>query len=136
MKRLFSLCAVVSILISSIGVSAIDKKTAEQFKKDKSTFWYNDKDLQQTVYYKNGEVLKNDWVIQNNRKYYLKEDGIMTIGWKLINNNWYFFNGIGVMQTGWLKEGANWYYLNTDGTMAHDTTISGYYVNSNGVWVQ
>lgn len=136
MKKLFTLCLLSLILITSIGASAIDRNTAEQFKKDKSTFWYNDKDLNQTVYYKDGQLLKNDWVAQNNRKYYLKEDGTMTIGWKFINNNWYFFNGIGVMQTGWLQNNSNWYYLNSDGTMVHDTTVNGYYINSNGIWVQ
>ena len=40
------------------------------------------------------------------------------------------------MKTGWFKDGSNWYYLNSDGTMAHDTTIEGYKLGSNGTWIK
>lgn len=136
MKKILMLSLVGLMMLGSIGASAIDKKTAKQFKEDKSTFWFNDKDLQQWTYYKNGDLLKNDWVIENNRKYYFKDDGAMTTGWKFINNNWYFFNGIGVLQTGWLQSNSSWYFLDSQGVMACDTIIDGYTINSNGIWVK
>ena len=37
---------------------------------------------------------------------------------------------------GWYQEGDAWYYLNPDGSMAHDTVVDGYTVDSNGRWVQ
>lgn len=40
------------------------------------------------------------------------------------------------MKKGWQKIDGIWYYFyGGDGTMAHDTWINGYYVNSNGAWV-
>lgn len=40
------------------------------------------------------------------------------------------------MQTGWVCSNGNWYYFYGDGTMAHDTTIDGYYLNSAGAWTK
>lgn len=40
------------------------------------------------------------------------------------------------MVTGWLQDtDGKWYYLNSNGAMAKNTTINGYYVDENGVWV-
>lgn len=57
-------------------------------------------------------------------------------GWNYIGLNWYYGNDDGTRKTGWLYNGGNWYYFYyDDGTMAHDTWIGNYYVNSNGVWI-
>ena len=33
-----------------------------------------------------------------------------------------------------MKYGYSWYYFDDDGTMAHDTTIGGYYLKDSGEW--
>ena len=54
--------------------------------------------------------------------------------WKLINNNWYYYDSNGQMKTGWIYDKGNWYYCYSNGQMAKNTTIDGYYLNSNGAW--
>ncbi len=83
----------------------------------------------------------------NGAYYYLDESntsniGIMKTGWQKINGSWYYFNrdsseGItGMMNKGWNNIDGTWYYFYyDDGTMAHDTWIGNYYVNSSGAWV-
>lgn len=134
MKKIIILCLTGLMFLGSIKTSAIDKFTVDVLKDEKFTGWYYDRDIKNWNYFKNGEVIKNDWVNDNNL-YYLKDDGSMAKGWQQINNKWYFFSNSGVMKTGWLKDSSNWYYLNQDGTMAHDTYIGEYCINSSGIWV-
>lgn len=54
--------------------------------------------------------------------------------WKLNNNNWYYYDGNGKIKTGWIYDKGNWYYCYSNGVMAKNTTIDGYYLNSNGAW--
>lgn len=135
MKKIIILCLTGLMFLSSIKTSAIDKFTVDVLKDEKFTGWYYDRDIKNWNYFKNGEVIKNDWVNDNNL-YYLKDDGSMAKGWQQINNNWYCFANNGAMKTGWLKDGSNWYYLNSYGTMAHDIYIGSYYLGSNGAWVK
>lgn len=117
-----------------LSAKAISSDTITRLEKEKFTDWYFDRDANVWNYFKNGKIVKNDWV---EKKYYLNENGAMTLGWKQINNSWYYFNKYsGVMKIGWFKDGSNWYYLNQDGTMAHDTIIEGYKLGSNGAWVK
>ena len=52
-------------------------------------------------------------------------------------DGWYFFGGSGAMKSAqWLEWKGNWYYLTESGKMAADTTVGGYYVNADGVWVE
>lgn len=66
--------------------------------------------------------------------YYVNSDGTAATGWIKDKGNWYHLNSSGVMETGWIKDNGCSYYLDEDGAMAHDTTIDGYYVNSDGAW--
>ena len=60
-----------------------------------------------------------------------------TNNWQYINNYWYFFDERGYMKTGWILWNGKWYYCCENGEMLHDTTTpDGYYVGSDGVWVQ
>lgn len=60
-----------------------------------------------------------------------------SIGWRLIDEKWYYFGQDGYMKTGWLENSSEkWYYFNLDGSMAHDTTIDGYTIGSDGTWNQ
>lgn len=64
------------------------------------------------------------------------EGNSYSTGWKQIDGKWFYFNSQGYMKTGWINDGGKYYYLFPNGSMAYNTTISGYTVDSNGVWVQ
>ncbi len=97
-------------------------------------------------FYGNGQMATG-FINLNGAYYYLDESntsniGIMKTGWQKINGSWYYFNrdsseGItGMMNKGWNNIDGTWYYFYyDDGTMAHDTWIGNYYVNSSGAWV-
>jgi len=57
-------------------------------------------------------------------------------GWEKVDDQWYYNDANGIMKTGWIQDSGNWYFLNNDGAMAHDTTVGGYYLGSNGAWTQ
>lgn len=41
------------------------------------------------------------------------------------------------MHTGWLLDSGKWYYFAPDtGAMVRGTSVGGYYLNSDGVWVR
>lgn len=52
--------------------------------------------------------------------------------------DWYYLGGAndGARKTGWQQVGGTWYYLNDNGTMAADTWIGDWYVNSFGAWTK
>lgn len=64
----------------------------------------------------------------------------MVIGWQYIDGDWFYFNPNSDGYKGAMKRACwdyidgNWYYFYYDGTMAHNTYIDGYYVNSSGAW--
>lgn len=49
------------------------------------------------------------------------------------SNKWMYKEGDS-FATGWRQLGNKWYYFNSDGYMAHDTTIDGYILGSDGAW--
>jgi hypothetical protein len=53
--------------------------------------------------------------------------------WKSDNQGWWYTEG-NSYATGWRQLDRNWYYFYSDGYMASDTTIDGYYLNSDGAW--
>lgn len=97
--------------------------------------------------YSNGQMA-TAFIDLNGAFYYLNPNsdgnqGAMRVGWQKINGYWYYFNPVsnsygyeGMMaKSSWRYIGGVWYYFYSDGTMAHDTWIGSYYVNSNGAWV-
>ncbi len=54
--------------------------------------------------------------------------------WKSDSNGWWYTEG-NSWATGWKQINGAWYYFYSDGYMAHDTTVEGYYLNSNGIWI-
>lgn len=67
----------------------------------------------------------------------------MVIGWIFDPSyqKWFYTNMSGAMLTGWQQIGNAWYYLNpipdgTRGAMAAEQWIDGYYVGTDGAWVQ
>lgn len=77
--------------------------------------------------------MKTEWVLTDNKWYYLNEDGAMQVGWQKIDNNWYHFDNSGAMQTGWIKDDGKDYLLYSNGAMVNDTVLYGYRFESNGV---
>lgn len=60
---------------------------------------------------------------------------VANAAWKQNNTGWWYTEG-NSWATGWRVIDGNWYYFYSNGYMAHDTTIDGYYLNSNGAWTQ
>ena len=79
------------------------------------------------------------------RWYYLNPNqggpqGAMATGWVMVDGKWYFLRSHGSMAVNyWEKDEASGkcYYLGSDGVMLTDTmTPDGYYVGSDGAWVE
>jgi glucan-binding YG repeat protein len=128
MKKRILLFVAGLMIISSIGAYATDLK---YLKETNFTGWSQD------TYFESGDMVTSKWLNLNGKWYYFKADGIKTTGWLQLNNNWYYLDSQGAMQTGWIKDtNRKWYYLNSDGTMAHDTTVDGCVLGSDGVWIK
>lgn len=56
--------------------------------------------------------------------------------WKQDNTGWWFTEGDNSWATGWRQIDNKWYYFNNNGYMVTNTTINGYKIDNNGVWVQ
>ena len=89
-------------------------------------------------------VMETGWTYYKNNWYYLSPYGDMSVNeWEYINSNWYHFDQNGIMQTGWFLYNGNWYYLypannnagKSIGTMAQNTTIDGYFISQDGIWI-
>ncbi|OOM73826.1 putative cell wall binding repeat protein [Clostridium sp. BL-8] len=40
------------------------------------------------------------------------------------------------MKTGWLNDNGTWYYLKASGEMLSNTTVYGYKLGADGVWIE
>jgi glucan-binding YG repeat protein len=94
-------------------------------------------------FYNSGEM-ETGWTYYKNNWYYLSPYGDMSVNeWDYINSNWYYFDKNGIMQTGWFLYNGNWYYLypannnagKSIGAMAQNTTIDGYFISQDGIWI-
>jgi len=73
---------------------------------------------------------------KDNKGWWYSEGKSWVTGWRQLDSKWYYFEQDGYMKTGWLKDKDNkWYYLKNDGSMAYDTVIDGYKIDSNGAWI-
>lgn len=59
-------------------------------------------------------------------------------GWELVDNRWKYKHDDGTYVTNaWIEDNGKWYYFGEDSFMLKEQdTPDGYYVNSDGVWVQ
>ncbi|MEG7530072.1 MAG: N-acetylmuramoyl-L-alanine amidase family protein [Hungatella sp.] len=93
-----------------------------------------------TYYFSGNGDMQVGWLEYDRQWYFLNPaNGQMMTGWNLSNNRWYYMSPqTGVMQTGWALINNKWYYLdpNSGGAMLTNTTIGGYPLNSDGVWVR
>ncbi|MCI9048240.1 MAG: hypothetical protein HFG71_13425 [Hungatella sp.] len=78
------------------------------------------------------------WVKDGSRWWYQNKDGSYTAdNWQYIDNKWYYFDSQGYMATGWVNWKDHSYFCGKDGAMwASCWTPDGYYVDSDGMWVQ
>ena len=82
--------------------------------------------------------------------YYFDEQGYMLTGWRNINEKWYYlFEKTGgravkgAAAKGWVQIDDKWYYFyektegdNIEGSRAQNTTIGGYKLDAQGVWIK
>ena len=54
--------------------------------------------------------------------------------WRQDSTGWWYTES-NSWATGWRNINGSWYYFYSDGYMAHDTTIEGYRLDSNGAWI-
>lgn len=91
----------------------------------------------------NDNRMLTGWLNHDGSWYYLTGSGAMATGWKWIGSHWYYFAQSGAMLTGWQKVSGVWYYLYTSndahggslGAMARNTSIDGYWLNSDGSYL-
>lgn len=78
------------------------------------------------------------WLRDGTGWWYCNADKSYTVSnWQYINDTWYYFNEYGYMVTGWVYWNSQWYYCSTSGAMlTNGTTPDGYYVGSDGAWIQ
>lgn len=85
---------------------------------------------------KNDGAMRTGWLKNGNVWYYLKGNGAMATGWQWIGGKWYYLTSSGAMAANrWIESGGKWYYVGSDGAMLQNTTINGYRLDSNGVWL-
>lgn len=115
--------------LSSYGDMSVDEWECINSK------WYH--------FYNSGEM-ETGWTYYKNNWYYLSPYGDMSVNeWDYINSKWYYFDKNGIMQTGWFLYNGNWYYLypannnagKSIGAMAQNTTIDGYFISQDGIWI-
>lgn len=100
-----------------------------------TTGWQKDSNGKWSYNNADGTKFKG-WLKADGAWYYLDTDGTMTTGWKYVDNKWYFLESSGAMKTGWLNNNGTWYYLNSSGEMLSNTTVGGYKLGKNGVWIK
>ena len=94
-----------------------------------------------------GLMAANQWITDQNKRYYLTGSGAMATKWFKIGSDWYYANKSGAQQmNGWLKSGSKWYWLQGDeeGLMAANQWITDqgkqYYLTGSGAmatkWVK
>lgn len=90
----------------------------------------------------NGDMYMG-WIKNNNRWYYMSTAQDSTIGalvrnsWVVLNDKAYFMTPDGSMAEGWYQVNGNWYYFYPgQGHKAVNTYIDTFYVNGDGVWVK
>ena len=104
----------------------------------KQSEWWNDNG---TWYWFNSNCgAATGWAKVDGEWYFFKGNNAMKTGWEKVDGNWYYMASSGKMVTGWCEIGGKWYYFskesNSLGQMLYSTTVDGYKLDANGVWVK
>lgn len=140
-KKLLSACLVLTIVpvVGAISVSAKNKTESQEeiLEAEKFSGWNFNKDVNGWQKYNQGILIKNKFIKDSDKVYYALDNGTLASGWQKISNQWYYFSlSNNALLTGWQKVGTRWYYFDADGIMQRDTTVDGYKLGSDGIWVQ
>lgn len=139
--------AEVSAMLSRYIKLTITPETAQGFALD---------DAGKYRCYKDGKALTGKQTL-NGMVYFFDESGVLQTGWVKDGNRWryydgakahkgwlhlktdgeekiYYLNKEGLLESGkWVKIDGKWYYFYPDGTLAVNTKIDGYEIDSKGV---
>jgi len=97
-----------------------------------STGWWYVTDAEKNTYYQGcWQLIENEW-------YSFMPDGYMKTGWLQDAGYWYWLKESGAMaRNEWIKVDGKSYYLGANGAMYANTyTPDGYWVGSDGAWVE
>ena len=85
-----------------------------------------------------GAMVTDSWVPITNEWYYVGQDGKMLANtWFVYNNHTYYFTESGAAARGWVEIEGQWHYFDrNNGDMKASTTIDGYALNEDGIYVQ
>ena len=96
-------------------------------------------------YYKDGNIVKSQWILYKDEWYYLGDDGIMFHDtWFKYKDRWTYLdsNGVALLNSwGYLEweYSKDWYFFDSDGYMLRDTWVYhdgiAYWVGSDGIWI-
>ncbi len=121
----------------SITIQAASVEHAEASETEKTDSGWVKKDG--VLYYyspQTGELLKDQWITEEGRRYYLTKDGAAATGWESIDDKTYYFNSDGSLCTGWREIQQNLYYFDEEGSRCQGFTSVGedrYYMDQNGI---
>lgn len=117
----------------SLGLKQYREYTANNYRSgwnQNATGWWYCTSVENYTWYSNGwQKIDSEW-------YYFNESGYaLSDQWVLWKNKWYYLDNSCKMVYGkWLQINGKWYYFYSDGSMASNTTIDGYYIDSSGAW--
>ena len=85
-----------------------------------------------------GAMVTDSWIPITNNWYYVGQDGKMLADtWFEYNHRTYYLTESGAAAKGWVELDGKWYYFDrNNGDMKRGTTIDGYTVNEDGVYVK
>lgn len=73
---------------------------------------------------------------ENNLWSVLNKNGDKILGWYNDNGTWYYLGKSGIMRTGWVNIEDKWYYFSPSGAMQYNKSIDGFWLGSDGAWIQ
>lgn len=114
----------VSMATSTVAQVKVDP--AGQWIQDDTGWWYKNSD---------GSYPTSVWKNIGGYWYAFDESGYMRTGWFQDGDFWYYLADSGQMQTGWITVDGKEYYLAENGQMAHDTTVDGKELGSDGATI-
>lgn len=132
MKKLLSIMLLSLMLLVPEGASA--KYNIMDHLSDRNNQWINNDN--NWYYVIDNELVKGIKTI-NGKIYYFDDNGKMASNqWSNINNNWIYSISDGRLVKGWNYINRKWYFFDSNYNMVHDNYIDGYYLGSDGAWVE
>lgn len=75
---------------------------------------------------------------QDSKGWKYSEGNSYAKGLRDIDGKTYYFDSNGYMKTGWIQDNyyGTWHYFYSNGAMAYNTTIDGYELDEDGIWIK